>query len=315
MLLSEYYKNSKYADNGTNYEIIEYGKNQRSYFKLLCVVCSDVNFVTAASVLSGRKPCLCSQKAYKTPEKMLGRLLESIENKPLKLLQEKVVDAKSTLKMECLTCGKVWNSSYNSIVLKGSACPLCSKTEKLSEDVAWERLNSFTEGTSLTVVDFSYQPTGSTSKCSASLLCRDCGYDWVTSYASISAGRGCPSCARHGFQKSMPASLYVLKVISPADILIGYKYGITCDLDRRIQQHNKLCKPLGISFDTSFVWRYGEGSCASEHERVLKNTFKPYFKKYELPSGFTETIGVYQLGELLDIQNSQYRKLKWQILV
>lgn len=314
MLLSEYYKDSIHAQNGTSYEIIEYGKNQRSYFKLRCVVCNDVNSVTAASVLSGRKPCLCSGKAYNSPEKMFNRVLGVIKDKPLKLLQDSLSGSKSPLRVECLTCGKVWDASYNSLALKGASCAFCSKSEKLSENVISQRLTEFTTLANLTLKKFECSLVGSTSKLKVDLLCNSCMNEWTTSYASLSGGRGCPACAKYGFQKNKPATLYVLKVISEDGILMGYKYGITCDLERRVQQHNKLCKSLGVSFDVSFVWSYSEGLHASSHEKVLKDTFQSYFQRHELPSGFTETIGVYQLSELLDIQNGQYRKLKWQIL-
>lgn len=314
MLLSEYYKDSKYSQNGENYEIIEYGDNQRSHFTLRCVVCGDVNSVAASSILSGRKPCLCSGKAYNSPEKMFNRVLDVIKNKPIKLLQDSISGSKSPLRVECLSCGKVWDASYNSIALKGAGCGVCNKSEKLPEEIIYQRIAEFTNAANFSLKGFDYKPTGSTSKLKVSLICNICQNDWVTSYASLSAGRGCPACAKYGFQKNKPASLYVLKVVSEDGILMGYKYGITCDLKRRLQQHNKLCKFLGVSFDLSFVWNYTNGLDASQHEKVLKDTFQPYFQKHELPSGFTETVGICQLGELLDIQNSQYRKLKWQIL-
>lgn len=42
MLLSEYFKESKYASNGENYEVLEAGKNQRSPFTVKCLVCNEV---------------------------------------------------------------------------------------------------------------------------------------------------------------------------------------------------------------------------------------------------------------------------------
>lgn len=308
MLLSEYYRDSKYSENGKNFEVLVFGKNQRSKFTVRCIVCNDINTVTAASVLSGRKPCFCSVKSHNSPTKMFDRLLEVLKTKPIKLLQEGFTGAKSPLKVECLVCGKVWNSSYNSIVLKDCGCPMCGRAEKFSEEFALDQIQQKIVGTSMKLLKFEYLDTGYTGNCKTKLQCTACTMLWETSYSSILNGSGCPSCAKFGFQKDKPAVLYVLRVISEGGILLGYKYGITCDLHRRILQHNKVCKPLGITFETSFVWNYKSGFYANSHESTLKKTFEPYFKKYELPSGFSETINLYQLGELLDIQNRQYRK-------
>lgn len=308
MLLSEYYKDSKYSHNGQNYEVLEEGKNQRSYFKVKCVVCEEVSTVTAASLLSGRKPCLCSKKAATTPDRKLKKILDAIESKPLTLMDTEVGGAFDPLLVKCNNCDKVWESSYNALALKKVGCSYCGNAEKLPKDVVIDRvLGKLGEHTEL--VSFEYAESGYSKDSRVSLNCRVCAYKWDTSVASTLKGCGCPRCAKYGFQKDKPAVLYILSIMSDG-VLVGYKYGITGDLRRRIVQHNKLCRPVGIKFSLYRRWEYDAGQDAFNHERVLKDNFPMSFTKESLPSGFTETILADELEKLLQIQNKQYEDYK-----
>ncbi|QDP50315.1 MAG: putative endonuclease [Prokaryotic dsDNA virus sp.] len=309
MLLSEYYKESKYSHNGQNYEILEEGKNQRSYFKVKCVVCEEISTVTAASILSGRKPCLCSKKAATTPARKLKKILDAIEGKPLTLMSMEVSGAFDPLSVKCNLCGKVWESNYNALAYNRiSCCADCGHAEKLTEEVVLNRVLERLDD-SVQLVSFRYAKLGYSKDSRTFLSCKKCEYKWDTSVASVLKGCGCPRCAKYGFQKDIAATLYILSIVSDG-VLIGYKYGITSDLRRRIIQHNKLCRPVGVEFSLYQSWEYEVGQDALNHERVLKDNFTMSFTKESLPSGFTETILTDELEELLEIQNKQYEDYK-----
>jgi len=312
MLLSEYYCESIYKENGANYEVLVAGKNQRDKFLVRCNICLIESTVAASSILSGRKPCLCSNKAYSTPERKMARMLDVVKTKNIKLLSGNIPNAKAPLEVLCLVCNNKWNSSYNSLCLQDRGCHYCNGTYKKSESYLTEEIQIITSGRFCKVESVAYKE-GLSRDIAIHLSCCICGLNWKTSAGSILKGSGCPLCAKTGFQESLPAVLYLLRVVSQENTIIGYKYGITLDLEQRIKQHNKACKYLGITFVASYIWPYDLGYFAKKHEKNIKKNFSSYFQKYELPSGYTESISPEMFGELVDFQTEQYnRKELWQ---
>lgn len=60
-----------------------------------------------------------------------------------------------------------------------------------------------------------------------------CGYEWKAEPNSILKGRGCPKCAKYGFDESAPATTYCIYFPN----LDLYKIGITNNLKRRMQEY------------------------------------------------------------------------------
>ena len=308
MRLSEYYKDSKYSENGKNYEVVEAGKNQRSYFKLKCVNCLTVCTVTAASVLSGRIPCSCGPKTKRAD--ILPKFLTSCGLKGIDVISvPEELSAKQKLPVKCNKCTYCWDTTYNSIVLKDSGCPLCNGAVKIPKEVMENRLLSYLNMIGMKLEHFQYTSKGYTSKCSVEISCEKCGNVYSTSVASVLNGCGCPKCAKFGFKSDEPATTYLISVEDAQGVLLGYKYGITCNLEQRMTQHRKLSTSAGLNFKLIKVWHYTVGQQCSEHERVLKCTFPPHITKNVMPAGFTETISVEDLDALLNIQNNQHRRL------
>ncbi len=69
-------------------------------------------------------------------------------------------------------------------------------------------------------------------------VCSDCTYEWATSGASRTFGRGtgCPRCSPRGFRLDMPATYYVIRITNNGDT-IYYKGGISGNMDRRMRDH------------------------------------------------------------------------------
>jgi hypothetical protein len=308
MLLSEYYMDSKNRENGKSYEIIEAGKNQRDYFTVKCTVCGDVRKVIAYSILSGRKPCSCSPKPKVSVEELNKRLKNKVELLGCSAQNISVVNAKSSILLDCPVCKEGWKTSYNSVVLKGAkSCPDCANAKKLSETKATSIITKKLIIRNIKLLSFNYEPSGFTADHRLSLCCGECSHVWETSYASISGGRGCPKCGKYGFQESSPAFLYILRIVRD-EILIGYKFGISYSIPQRIKQHNKSCSKDGVTFHLSYQWYYEDGALAALHERRLKAEFNNYFLKSELSEGFTETFPITSLGDFITMQTGQYKK-------
>lgn len=310
MLLSDYYSTSKHSLNGNSYEILSYGKNQRSVFLLKCIVCGEEVSIRPASVLSGRKPCSCNNLAS-SPEKKIKRLLPILKQKNLKLLSVEIQRAKDPIQIECLVCNNTWSGSYNGLVLKGTGCKFCANNVRPTEAQFQEQIEKLGRSLDFSFISMEYSTDLKLRKVPIKLNCLKCKKSWITTSASIRKGSTCPQCAYSGFNPLKPAKLYILKVISSDNILQGYKYGITCDIERRLYEHHRDCKSLGLKFEVSYIWQYENGDLAQFHERLIKSKFESYFNLQELPSGFTESIPIYSLSELVDFQSQQYRKELW----
>lgn len=309
MLLSEYYKDSIYSENGINYEILEFGKNQRAKFTVKCIVCGEVSTVMASSILSGRKPCLCSYKSGSTPERKLRRLLPVLKDRNMELVSEAVGKAKDPLKVYCNNCDNFIITTYNGLVLKGVGCKYCANNIRPTAMEFLKLIQNIGKTSNFTVKEIFYDDNKVLRDIELSLVCNSCDNNWITKKASVCKGSSCPHCAYSGFNTALPAKLYILRISSEDGILQGYKYGISCDIDRRLYEHKRDCRPLDINFELVYSWDYSSGLDAQLHERAIKKKFGSYFSQWELPSGFTETISIMDLGELVDFQTKQYKDL------
>lgn len=309
MLLSEHYKESKYSENGVNYEVLEFGKNQRSKFTVRCVVCNEVSTVMAYSILSGRKPCLCSTKSGNTPERKMQKLLPVLKERGMELISTTIGKAKDALAVKCLVCSNKLVTTYNSLVLQKHGCKYCSNNLRPTDEQLLERIKSKGIESDFSVKEISSSSGQRLKDMEVSLACNKCNHNWTTSIDCVRQGRSCPRCAYSGFNTALPAKLYILRVVSEDNILQGYKYGITCDIERRLYEHRRDCRPLIINFELAFSWDYTSGLDAQLHERLIRKKFGSYFSQWELPSGFTETISIMDLGQLVDFQTNQYKDL------
>lgn len=309
MLLSEYYKESKHSANGINYEVLEFGKNQRDKFTVRCIICEEISTVMASSILSGRKPCLCSVKSGNSPERKMHKLIPVLKENSMKLLSDTVGKAKDPLELDCLVCNSRLVMTYNSLVLQKHGCKYCSNNVRPTDEQLLERIKSKGMESGFSVKEISNNRGQRLKDIDVSLICNKCNNNWITSIDCVRQGRSCPQCAYSGFNTALPAKLYILRVISEDNILQGYKYGITCDIERRLYEHKRDCRPLVVNFELSHLWEYPSGLDAQLHERGIRKKFGSYFEQWELPSGFTETISIQDLGDLVDFQIQQYKDL------
>lgn len=309
MLLSEHYKESKYSDNGVQYEILVFGKNQRDRFTVKCLICNEVASVSAASILSGRKPCFCSVKSGNTPDRKMQKLVPILKARNMKLISEVVGKAKDPLKVYCNTCDNFIVTTYNNLVLNKTGCKYCANNTRPTEQEFLKFIQNIGKTSNFSVKEIFYEVDKVLRDTDISLVCNSCESNWITKKDSIRNGSSCPHCAYSGFNTALPANLYILRVSSEDGILQGYKYGISCDIDRRLYEHKRDCRPLDINFELVYSWKYSSGLDAQIHERHIKKKFGSYFSQCELPSGFTETISIMDLGELVDFQTKQYKDL------
>lgn len=307
MILSELFPNSTVKHFGEHYEVLctpeKY--SQSTIFELKCLVCSYVFKNTAKNMLRERKSCLCSKKANCSPDRKLKAIKDKIKDKNLTLISADISLSSGYLELRCNTCDYVTKSRYNSFIYQDGGCAACNKARRLTESELQLELTNHLLGQPYQLETFEYS-SGDKERLKVTCYCESCESSWETTVKSIRNGSRCTKCAGYGFNTKNPATLYLVRVISEHDILIGYKYGITGDLERRLYEHGKYNESLGIKFELSCKWEYEDGYKASEHERQIKAQLPAYFLKHELPKGYTETFPIQSLGEFLDIQLNQF---------
>jgi len=177
--------------------------------------------------------------------------------------------------------GHQWSAKPNDIK-NGQGCPECADAqwrftaEKLSE---W----LLQDGREITLVgEFESTKIKTTFQCHH-------GHQWASTPSNIKQGRGCPVCAAYGFNPNKAAWEY-------AFTRDGYlKFGITNDIVRRLNEHRRHGE------FTIVHERYHEvGQVALDWENNIKRTYGGKFvTKDECPHGYTETLPIHLLEELI----------------
>jgi predicted GIY-YIG superfamily endonuclease len=307
MTLYELFPSSTVKHFGKYYEVLEIPEkySQSTVFQLRCLVCSYVFKNTAKNMLRDRKSCLCSKKANCSPDRKLKVIQDKIKNKNLTLISADLSLSSGYLELRCNTCEYITKSRYNSFIYQDGGCAACNKARHLTQPELHLELTNYLLGQPYQLESFEYN-SGDKERLRVICYCEACEDSWETTVQSIRNGCRCTKCASYGFNTRNPALLYLARVISEDNILIGYKYGITGDLERRLYEHGKYNEALGIKFELSYKWEYQDGQRAREHERKIKARLPSYFLKHELPKGYTETFPVQDFCEFLEIQLAQY---------
>lgn len=181
----------------------------------------------------------------------------------------------------------LWKSTPNDRTARGDGCPFCrglkaSVTNSLASlhpELAREwhltrnaphRPNEFSEGSGKR---FWWQ-------CS-----EDPHHVWKASIESRALrGRGCPSCARHGYDPNAPGYLYLLR----RDRTIEQQFGITNVPERRLQTHRR------AGWEVLDVLGPSDGFWVQETEALISSFFRDLGVLYERRNedrfvGYTET--------------------------
>jgi hypothetical protein len=178
----------------------------------------------------------------------------------------------------------IWDTRPRT-VLSGKGCPSCSRTgitgrPSLSKDIIDDRLLE----RRITMIG-KYNGTSSkeTFRCSED-------HEWSATLNNVLSGRGCPKCAKYGFDDDEPGWGYAL------DFGTYIKFGITNDLERRLNEHLN-----NGNYKVAATRLHEIGKYARDWEKIIKTTFGGRFVTKEVcPDGYTETLCVSKLDDLLE---------------
>lgn len=185
----------------------------------------------------------------------------------------------------CEECYYEWEATPDN-VLRRSGCPICSNiTNAKNQTSSKEEFGKY-----LSTTDRKILLVGEYTKSwNKSLFrCEVCEYKWEAKPNNIKNGKGCPKCAKYGFNPDKSAWSYIFE-------RDGYiKYGITNNLEQRLGQHRR---------HGTILLHYSEyhdnGINAKEWESNIKRTLGGNFvSKEHCPDGWTETLSIEHLESI-----------------
>ncbi|WP_324034494.1 hypothetical protein [Aeromonas caviae] len=136
-------------------------------------------------------------------------------------------------------------------------------------------------------------------KTKCNLECDTCGYEWETTNINslLNNNRGCPSCAKNGYDPSTPGTFYVVEWNNNNKTWI--KYGIT---NRKPQSRfTEQKRNTSNTFKVLSLHYFDDGSIPPELERLvkpLKDKYPSGITKEQMPKGHTETLSIDAKEEL-----------------
>ncbi|ELS8110641.1 hypothetical protein QPC82_003933 [Escherichia coli] len=122
--------------------------------------------------------------------------------------------------------------------------------------------------------------------------------EWLVSYDNYMRGRGCASCADHGFQFNKPGYVYIQKITG---VVSAGKIGITNKTpEERMAKHKRLSK---LNHEIVFSHYFEDGNKVWEIERLVKSTLKDkmrFVPRELMQDGFSETFPIELLTPVLN---------------
>lgn len=188
-----------------------------------------------------------------------------------------------------------WLPTINNI-LRGGACPKCQNRYVYSENEIVNKIGQITEYKFIKFVTDAGRGVNSR-------VIVECPHhnpdekrfsQWETTPHALFHGRGCPTHAEYGFNKSKAAYFYLQRLYL-ADDLIGLKYGITNQNPKSRMNQQSTKSMLRHDLVSSFYLE--EGWEIYEFEQSIHNHFKElgvncFLSKEIMPDGYTETVAV-----------------------
>jgi hypothetical protein len=275
--LSKDIVNQRISDRGIRMIGDYINTNTKSKFKCNC---GNEWESTPSNIIKGNCCPVCSLKAKADNLRLSKEIInERLFDRNISLVGD-YIDSGTKAEFMCSEY-HTWKATPASVI-HGCGCPVCSKNSRLSKDMVNRRL--FESNRNIEMIgEYTNANALSEFKCT-------CDYTWQSTPGNIMAGKGCPRCAKYGFQIDQPGWIYIL--IFETFI----KYGITNDLDRRLFEHLNNGK-----YTVALTKLYEDGAIALNWEKSIKITLGGRFiSKEECPDGYTETLPLAKLQVLLE---------------
>ena len=154
-----------------------------------------------------------------------------------------------------------WKASIRDMVNKGSGCPHCASNRRWTSEERIEQINK------LENIEFVSWRDGYKNKNSkVNVRCRIDGFCWNARVDNIVNGKGCPKCAKTGFNKTKAGTLYALRSACGMYVKVGIS-------NKTSQRHRKLERSTPFSF-SCIEQISGDGAKIAELEKYFHGKYE-----------------------------------------
>ena len=222
------------------------------------------------------------------------------KNKPSIIIGSDYENTKKHASFTCKVCKYKWRTSINVFRNNDAGCPNCSGNAPITKERFLERLSKVSKNS----IQMIGKWNGNSQK--SLFKCLKCSNEWKAKPARLtsSSPTGCPSCVKTGFNRNLPAWIYLM------EREIDQQFGITNDLVQRIQFHEREGWKLIDNFGPSL------GEYILEQESKLKIWLKKEIGldlKGKEENWFKKKLKVKNLEELFEF--AEIEKLNEEILI
>lgn len=253
-------------DGAGRYEFVRWAVegNYRSRDK--CVVrCVDDGFEWSARVgglVNGRNGCpQCAGKRRWTSEERIKQINE-LENIEFISFDGDYKNCYSKANVKCSVDNFEWSARVSDLVNTGFGCPQCANQRRWTADERIEQINKLENIEFVCWVD-SYKNAHS----KAMVRCLIDGFMWNASvHKLVNCGRGCPSCAKYGYDQSKTGTIYALRSECGKYVKVGIS-------NNPSQRHKQL--ELATPFIFSCIEQFeGDGTKIAELEKYFHSKYE-----------------------------------------
>lgn len=235
--------------------------NQKSKAIIRCSIDGYEWRASVNSLISHRKGCpQCSgNRRWSADERVFQ--INGLENIEFVRWDDGFSGSSSKAIVRCKVDGFEWSSTVNHILSHGRGCPQCAGLRRWTSSEIINKINSTNKIEFISWVgDF----RGNRSR--ANLRCVHDKFEWsAVVYGLIDGGKGCPRCAKTGYDPSKTGYLYVL-LSERCDII---KIGISNNTNRR---HAELKRHTPFEFIVAGQIS-GDGAKIAELERYFHGKY------------------------------------------
>lgn len=182
------------------------------------------------------------------------------------------INLNEPIRFNCLKCNGLWIIEPRTILRNNAECPTCKnirivkEIDSIIKEFNIKRIDEYKN--KYTKINFN---------------CLKCNNIWKAETRNIINNKsGCPTCAKHGFNPSLPAVTYCI-YFKELDL---YKIGISNNYKKRMKQ-------FGYIPEIIFIREFELGKCAKELEKKWLESIKEYkINTEKLHSGNMETFRI-----------------------
>lgn len=238
----------------------EFGSNHKCVVR--CVI-DEFEFEVRVSHLTGSGGGCpqCSRKRRWTAKERIDQI-NSIENIEFVSWHDCYENVMSKANVRCNIDGFSWSSKIDNLVNNKQGCPQCAGLRRWTSEERIDQINK------LENIEFVSWVDGYKGACSkANVKCEIDGFEWAARVSNlVNNGRGCPKCAKTGYDKSKDGVLYAMR----SECGRYVKVGITGNIQRRLHE---------LSIRTPFRFNmiekvYGDGGKIYDLEKHFHDKYE-----------------------------------------